>query len=214
MKLLKRIKDKGVLNSILILVNQIELRYFDLRHKTDTFRRINIDSLHISSENKKFAAKYDPSPISPLKEIFRTFRPTENDVFIDIGSGKGLTLLIASDFCFKKIIGIEFSSELVEIAVKNINKYVKRGNIYVVEIDASLYTFTDESYIFMFNPFSRSIMEKVMNNLIISYAQFPRSLILIYNNPVLEEFILSFNFFDSIVKKKIMGREFSILNKK
>ena len=103
LKLLTKIKETGVLNSIKIFINLIVLKCFDLRYKTDTFRRVTIESLHIDNDNRKYAAKYDPSPIYRIKMIFRTFKPTKNDIFIDIGSGKGLTLLIASKYCFKKM---------------------------------------------------------------------------------------------------------------
>jgi uncharacterized protein YjgD (DUF1641 family) len=212
-KLLHKIKDPGVLNSIKIFFNFIELRLFDIRYKTDTYKREDIESLNISSQNKKFGAKYDPSPIYPVKKILKLLKPDENDVFIDIGSGKGLILLLASNFCFKKIIGIEFSSELNSIAQNNILLYRKKEKIILVELDASLYTFTDETYFFLFNPFSKEIMEKVMENIIISYQQNPRKMTFVYSNPVLEELIISFNFFDTYKKERIMGRQFCLLQK-
>ena len=81
-------------------------------------------------------------------------------------------------------------------------------------MDASLYNFTDETYFFLFNPFSEGVMEKVMINIIASYHQHPRTMTFVYNNPILEEFILSFDFFDSYAKKILMGRKFCILQKR
>ena len=43
--------------------------------------------------------------------------------FIDIGSGKGRTLLMASDYPFRRIIGVELLPELHRIAQENVRKY-------------------------------------------------------------------------------------------
>ena len=47
-------------------------------------------------------------------------------VFVDYGSGKGRTLLVAAEFPFKKIVGVEIAQELHAIAGKNVDQY--RGN--------------------------------------------------------------------------------------
>src|SRR5580698_4756503 len=43
--------------------------------------------------------------------------------FVDLGSGKGRALLLASDYPFREIIGVELSPELDRIARANIARY-------------------------------------------------------------------------------------------
>ena len=45
--------------------------------------------------------------------------------FVDVGSGKGRALLLASDYPFREIIGIELSHELERIARANIAQYTE-----------------------------------------------------------------------------------------
>jgi hypothetical protein len=45
--------------------------------------------------------------------------------FIDLGSGKGRVLLMASAYPFKRIIGVEFMPELHRVAQENIRKYTE-----------------------------------------------------------------------------------------
>jgi hypothetical protein len=45
--------------------------------------------------------------------------------FIDLGSGKGRALLMASAYPFKRIIGVEFMPELHRVAQENIRKYTE-----------------------------------------------------------------------------------------
>jgi SAM-dependent methyltransferase len=47
----------------------------------------------------------------------------EGYTFVDFGSGKGRALLLASEFPFKKIVGLEFSAELHHVAEENIRRY-------------------------------------------------------------------------------------------
>ena len=44
-------------------------------------------------------------------------------LFIDLGSGKGRTLLMASEYPFRKILGVELLPELNQIAQENLRKY-------------------------------------------------------------------------------------------
>ena len=43
--------------------------------------------------------------------------------FVDLGSGKGRTLLMASDYPFRRIIGVELLPSLHQIAQENLRQY-------------------------------------------------------------------------------------------
>ena len=43
--------------------------------------------------------------------------------FVDMGSGKGRALLVASELPFAKIVGVELSQELHQIAEENVRRY-------------------------------------------------------------------------------------------
>src|ERR1700760_2411871 len=45
--------------------------------------------------------------------------------FVDIGSGKGRALLLATDYPFRKIVGIELSPELDRIARANVARFAE-----------------------------------------------------------------------------------------
>src|SRR6202453_3410424 len=49
----------------------------------------------------------------------------ERFTFVDAGSGKGRALLLASDYPFREIIGVELSPELERIARSNIARYAE-----------------------------------------------------------------------------------------
>jgi len=43
-------------------------------------------------------------------------------IFIDLGSGKGRTLLMASDYPFRRIVGVELLLALHQIAQENLEQ--------------------------------------------------------------------------------------------
>src|ERR1019366_9273060 len=66
-------------------------------------------------------ARYQPSEPSLFHQILQCL-PVAPDgfTFIDLGSGKGRTLLMASAYPFRRIVGVELLAELDAIARQNI----------------------------------------------------------------------------------------------
>lgn len=112
-------------------------------------------------------------------------------VFIDIGSGKGRTLLMAADYPFRRVIGVELLPALHRIAQENIRKYKSTSQqclkIEAICGDASDFYFLPEPLlIYLFNPLPEVGLTKLMANLERSLQQTPRSVYVIYHNPLLE----------------------------
>jgi len=105
--------------------------------------------------------------------------------FIDLGSGKGRALLMASEYPFKRIIGVEFMSELHLAAEKNIAGYSSdRQQCRQLEsicMDARDFHFPDGPLVvYLFNPFSESTFARVLENLRQSIEQTPRPIYIAY----------------------------------
>jgi predicted RNA methylase len=115
----------------------------------------------------------------------------EDFVFIDFGAGKGRTLLIASLFGFKRIIGVEFARELVEIARENVKRFVCRAEI--MHADAAEYRVPDDNLVaYFYNPFGPEVLRRVLMGL--RSLVLRRRVYLIYVNPqyhsVIQEFAI------------------------
>jgi SAM-dependent methyltransferase len=105
--------------------------------------------------------------------------------FIDLGSGKGRVLLMASDYPFKKIIGVEFMPGLHHAAQANIPGYSNHrqqcGKIETVRMDARDFQFPLEPLVvYLFNPFSEPTFAQVLENLRRSVEQTPRPVYIAY----------------------------------
>jgi hypothetical protein len=111
--------------------------------------------------------------------------------FIDLGSGKGRTLLMASDYPFRRIVGVELLPSLHKIALENLRQYKSESQkCFALEsicADATDFPLPqDPLVIFLFNPFPESGMRKVVANLEQSLRKHPRPVYLLYHNPLLE----------------------------
>lgn len=108
--------------------------------------------------------------------------------FIDLGAGKGRALLMASDYPFQQIIGVEFMPDLCQAAEENIASYSVNSNdrqkcspIEMVCLDACDFQFPAEPLVvYLFNPFSEPVFVKVLENLRLSVEQAPRPVYIAY----------------------------------
>jgi SAM-dependent methyltransferase len=128
-------------------------------------------------------------------------------IFVDLGSGKGRTLLVAAEFPFRRIIGVDIASDLNLIALENVASCrglgARRSCIDVVSKDAGDFEFPDDPLVlFMFNPFPAAVLSRVMENLVASLVRVPRQAFLIYRKPICADVIESSSCFSIVVQSK------------
>jgi SAM-dependent methyltransferase len=116
--------------------------------------------------------------------------------FIDLGSGKGRTLLMASDYPFRRIVGVELLPQLNNVARENLRKYrsEKQKCFALGSIcgDAQEFEFPAEATVlYLFNPLPEAGLERVIAKLERSLAEHPRKLIVLYHNPLHDEILAS-----------------------
>lgn len=121
----------------------LECDDFDLKHGTDTGGIEPLWKFKICSSNARFGNCYEATQELELAEAVAFLnQELKTFTFIDLGCGKGRTLMIASDLGFMRIIGVEFVRELVEIARTNLAKH-KIFNAAVVHVDAADFRFPE-----------------------------------------------------------------------
>ena len=124
-------------------IRQLRDRLFDFRYHVHTAGDRNLDGLRVLGRNLQHGLRYEVSNPRTVRLILECL-PIEDFsdyTFLDYGSGKGRVLLMASEFPFRRIVGIEFATDLHEIAVKNIESYrnqkQKCFDIAAVNMDAA-----------------------------------------------------------------------------
>jgi SAM-dependent methyltransferase len=163
---------------------------FDELYDVETSSHASLIDLEIDSKHVAFGSKYGPVTPGRFKAAIDSLRIQHNRfVFIDLGSGKGRALLLAAELPFKKIVGVEFSSQLHKIALRNINRFTgpkQCQDIRAVLTDAAEFEFPNEPLvIFLYNPFVGEVMVRVLQNLERSLRDCPREAFLLYVNPTM-----------------------------
>ncbi|MES4903980.1 MULTISPECIES: class I SAM-dependent methyltransferase [unclassified Streptomyces] len=129
-------------------------------------------------------SRYSPTPVRTIRLVISAAGVRYEDMsFVDFGCGKGRVLFVAADFPFRRVIGVEFSSELCEIARKNAASYsAKVSNerpIDVVCRDARDFEIPDDAgFFYFYEPFSAAVTERVLDNIEASLARAPRAVVL------------------------------------
>ena len=164
---------------------------FDVEHGTDTGRIVRLEALgSVTGEQAWLGHRYEASTpqraISSLESL-----PIRYDEFtlIDIGSGKGRVLLIAAKLPFRRIIGVEFASELHDISVSNIQRVRPDDpRLELVCEDVTDYDFPDEPLVlYFYGPFLAPIMRIVMDHVTQSLRASPRpAYLVLFTTPDLQ----------------------------
>jgi hypothetical protein len=167
---------------------------FDLKYGVETGTRVHLTDLKIESPNWIYAGGYWPTPPGVIRDALSNLGMNYEDfTFIDLGSGKGRVLLLASDYPFREIIGVEFSSELHAIAQDNIRRYQsstqKCRRIVCQCMDFTQFQFPRVPlFVFLYNPSSEEITKALADNLARSLKENPRPLWVLYVTPTYDVF--------------------------
>jgi hypothetical protein len=169
---------------------------FDANHGVDTAVHVHLDELTIESPHTDFGEDemvYTATSVLQLRGMLSSLpEDLTGFVLVDFGSGKGRCLLVASDYPFREIVGVEFAAELHAVAQENINHY--RGSrqqcfdISSVHSDATQFQIPDDPCVlYFYNPFEASVMKKVLQNIETSHRENPRKIYIIYCNPLVTD---------------------------
>jgi len=139
----------------------------DQEFGTDTAADAKLHGLDIESRNVRYAVYYRATNLPILREVLKALeiRPGTY-TFIDCGPGKGLVLLEAAAYPFKKVIGVEFARELHEIARRNVERYppfLLRARIELVCEDAFAFEPPAGNLVmYFYEPFEPPLVQKMI----------------------------------------------------
>jgi SAM-dependent methyltransferase len=144
-RLVRKLNDDGVgvtvRSAIAYLTRRKAADAFDLEYGTETDGLEPLWKLRIRSDNARCGERYQATTehelVAALQSLGQVLGPFS---FVDLGCGKGRTLLVASRLTFRRIVGVEFAEELVAIARRNL-RTVDARNALVVHADAADFEF-------------------------------------------------------------------------
>ena len=176
---------------------------FDQLHGTDTSGLIPgyIIAEGTDAQVSELTAYYGvaPSILHGLLDIWlqRTApQPIEHTVFLDIGAGKGRAMLLASQFPFLRVEGVELNADLSAIASTNISLWHNdlQANtlspLILHHADATTHPLPSQPTLaFLFHPFELPILRRFLRHVERSQVAHPKPFDLLYANAEHDSFL-------------------------
>lgn len=178
------------------------LRYGDVEYDWD--HRVDTTAATVSDRGRLLAAlagaAYQPTDPAEFREMLEGLGIEFAEfTFVDLGSGKGRTLLMASEFGFRRIVGVELLPELHAVAQRNIAAWSsaeqKCKQVEAYCADAREFVFPAEPLlIYLFNPLPEAALRVVTERLRRSVEEHPRAIRVLYLNPIVEHVLAESGF--------------------
>lgn len=169
-----------------------ENRAFDERYGLQTSDREQLHDLTVKSASTESSEAYSPTPVNVIPDVLSRLEPDYRDFsFVDLGAGKGAVVILAAQFNFSRVVGVEFARELHEQSIQNVAQYPSDRtvckDIALLHMDVADYEFpANNLVIFIFNAFKKELLYQIMRNIGASYRANPRKIYIVYLNPVPE----------------------------
>jgi hypothetical protein len=168
---------------------------FDRRYGTDTFTSLPLSAMDgVDGGLLDHAVQYEVSAIPKFNRAMSSLRRAGMDdpgqySFIDVGSGKGLIVMLAARQAFKGVYGVEMAPALHEIAGNNVRIFeaqgASRSPITLSCGNALTYQWPDGNVIvYLYNPFDEELTSDFIDRIVMEARRGDRRVSVVYVNPV------------------------------
>jgi len=152
-------------------------------------RRLNICTRGVThaNPNEPENIHYGTIAYSTIHAIMKHLGLKADDVFVDLGCGKGRALCCAARTAVSSAIGVEYSLELAGEAQRNAENL--RGRCSTITIEHALaqkFDFSKGTVFYMFHPFGPSVLQQVLRKMEAGWNSNQRKIRIVYVNPVHE----------------------------
>jgi SAM-dependent methyltransferase len=143
------------------------------------------------------ATHYQAVPVRDFRALVHAL-PTaaiESATFVDAGAGMGRAVLLAAEYPFKQVVGVEISPALYEIALDNLARAPREKrrcrDVRLVRADARMWRYPSGNLVvFLFNPFDAEALRTTLGSIL--HRPNAGATWLLYHTPVEEAAIVEF----------------------
>lgn len=134
------------------------------------------------------ATHYEAVPIADFHALISLLPPeaVAASTFVDVGAGMGRAVILASEYPFKQVVGVEVSPGLFEVAKENLERAERSRrrcrDVRLVRADARSWSYPPGNLvIFMYNPFDSDAMRMALGSIL--NRRDPGTTWLLYHTP-------------------------------
>jgi hypothetical protein len=181
-------EDSAALRAYRRVRHWLEWLRHERRQAVDTSPHISPAALGIEGPDRM---GYEPTRWKSLPTLLPRSEVSPSDVFVDFGSGMGRMVQQAAAYPFARVVGVEVSEQLNQVARRNYAANRQRlacKDVDFVTCDAVEFPIPDDlTHAYLFNPFVGETFRRVVANIVASVDRAPRRTLLIYQNPLMKE---------------------------
>jgi SAM-dependent methyltransferase len=170
---------------------------FDVAHGTETSGLLSgkIIARGTTAKPEDLTAYYGiaPSILRAVLDLWlqklHPLAPIERTVFLDVGAGKGRAMLLASEYPFLRVEGVELNPTLAEVTRRNISIWESTQQTTILsplllrEADATRVGLPREPILaHLFHPFEDRLLRRFLRHVERDLAEHPRPFDLLYVN--------------------------------
>lgn len=164
---------------------------FDALHGTDTGALIPGEDLATGHRHDRHITAYHGTAPSLFRKLMTKWQesarwPLERTAFVDVGAGKGRAMLLAADFPFRRIVGVERHPALAAAARSNLERFVESRDAPPMRVEEAdvmrLRMPAGPCCLFLFNPFDLVLMDRFLERLTREFRGREQDLDLLYVN--------------------------------
>lgn len=146
-------------------------------------KKLNIDTIGIDeSSADHHHSPYEPTDYEVLLRLLDSGYINQNTVLVDYGCGKGRVGLFLSALAECLTIGVEYDEKIYCQAMTN-KRISGISKAKFVHCAAEQYEIDKADSFYFFNPFSVTILRRVLKRILASYYECPRKMRLFFYYP-------------------------------
>jgi SAM-dependent methyltransferase len=162
---------------------------FDREYGIDTSGFASADDLAPDPEARKEMQCYGGSQPGIVRRVVATLPDKGESTFVDLGCGKGRVLVVASEFNFKSIIGVDLSKAMLDTARSNAAVVEARfpGRTPIRLLEGNAFKYMPESgptVFYLYHPFGREGVAEFVRALEQRIEGDTAPVFVVYCNPV------------------------------
>jgi predicted RNA methylase len=128
--------------------------------------------------------------------------PLRQYTFVDIGAGKGRAMLLASEFNFREVVGVELHPDLARRCRRNLRLWQTAhpaARLRLVHGDATEFIFPPGPCVaYLFNPFGAPVLRRLLRQMEKQFADRPNDLDLLYVNHERQSVIVNYGSYQQL----------------
>jgi len=188
---------------------------FDVLHGVDTSGLVEGRDLRSGHKNDRFITAYFGVPPTRLIHALELWQRTSSTApsqfrFVDVGCGKGRAVLVASQFGFRDIVGIELQPKLAETAGENVERWrqqnaLSTGIAILCGDGPSLLPqlLDGPTLIYLYNPFLPPVLRSLLTAILDHSEKLTGPVDVVYLYPEYEQVFSDFPDFRKICREEI-----------